>query len=494
MKKQCVLEYAVLLIVSVISFTYYGLPFYKGINSDIAIHVYMTQSFSLPADFYYWGQDRLGSFIPAIAHMVHTLTGIKPYWCVSLVEYAVIVAGIALWWRFINSSLSRILLAVFVLLPFYEMSYLLLPAHPYGEQMAVLAVVFVSMKRFTEQPGVFSVLIASVFASIAVWISDFSIVYLALIPPFFADVLRFHFVPIGKAIKNPISQSVVLSLVIFLGCMVLLVLVKLQSQRDISYAEQPFANLDEIKYTLGLLWFYTKNVLTFSSINLFNSIAVYALIPAVIGVLYYSKPTDRWDRYFFWSIPVAFVILVLSRWVAINYVMIKYFIPVIFISALYLARKLSTIQSPFQRQALFALSVIGVVSASLTSITIDHKVYRDTEVANFDIDELKQIEAGNYIGGYWYSYVLGTAHPETIKATPHQRDYVRNPRLAQQVINSDTIMVVMNNWLEQLPDTLIEFNRVFTSTDAVIASGRLRMAAYVNRGLKDKPEGFQLTD
>lgn len=64
-----------------ISYQFYirfSLWHFKGLNSDHAIHILMAESFDYTKDWYYWGQNRLGSFIPMLGAIFIYLGGGTP--------------------------------------------------------------------------------------------------------------------------------------------------------------------------------------------------------------------------------------------------------------------------------------------------------------------------------------------------------------------------------------------------------------------------------
>jgi hypothetical protein len=62
------------------------------LNSDEASHVLMAYDFRFPTDLYYWGQDRLGSLVPLLAHGL--VWGLGPAVVVGVVHYGLMALGV----------------------------------------------------------------------------------------------------------------------------------------------------------------------------------------------------------------------------------------------------------------------------------------------------------------------------------------------------------------------------------------------------------------
>lgn len=79
----------------------------------------------------------------------------------------------------------------------------------------------------------------------------------------------------------------------------------------------------------------------------------------------------------------------------------------------------------------------------------------ETEVLS-DFSELGEI---GIIGEYWNTYMIAATNPDQIKATPYEGSgAVRNLNYAYETLNQKRLFVVRNMWMDNFPDTLIQFN------------------------------------
>ena len=188
------LYYGVLGLIIGTSFLFYAPCNYGYYNSDHAIHVLMSKEFRLPRDFFYWGQNRLGSFLPMVAFSLHKLIQIHYLYLCSLIQYLFLLTGFLILSKELKSLLLKLSLCALIFLPVNEYNALILIGHPYSSQLFAgsLFLFFLSLfskhllKNNTFGPKQFTISLllsmgASTFFIIGIWISEFNAV-LILIP------------------------------------------------------------------------------------------------------------------------------------------------------------------------------------------------------------------------------------------------------------------------------------------------------------------------
>lgn len=83
------------------------------------------------------------------------------------------------------------------------------------------------------------------------------------------------------------------------------------------------------------------------------------------------------------------------------------------------------------------------------------------------------------IAEYWNAYMTASPDPAHIKATPHDKDYVRNRELVAVVFKQPRIYLIRDGWLEAFPDTIIQFGRVLKRQGRTIHIADAWMNRYV---------------
>ena len=75
------------------------------------------------------------------------------------------------------------------------------------------------------------------------------------------------------------------------------------------------------------------------------------------------------------------------------------------------------------------------------------------------LSEFQSLGDIGLISEYWYSYLSASPDPIHIKATPHDKDYVRNYKLVEEVFDQPRIFIIKDGWMDSFPDTLRQFGR-----------------------------------
>jgi hypothetical protein len=129
-------------------------------------------------DFYYWGQDKLGSIIPFLAAIPMKGFGVDAVDTVTWVVYALLLVG----WAGVAILLQNPFLAwvfgVFLLTPPLHFAWLVLAGHPYTGQIFFFGLMAAALTRWPAR-WVPPILVA--LAGGSIWASDFSIIILGVI-------------------------------------------------------------------------------------------------------------------------------------------------------------------------------------------------------------------------------------------------------------------------------------------------------------------------
>ena len=270
------MDWGWLLLIATLSFFLSGLPYYPFLNSDIAVHVLMTESFSFRYDLYFWGQDRLGSLVPMMANVLYRTTGASPFWLTAIVKWLFLVIGCASFWSFIPNRFQRWVWTCLWFFPAYEMMYHLLPGHPYAEQMAMFGLSLLFFHRSVNASSFsWNVHLFLLFASTSFWISDFSLIFYLVLIGLFSSKFKLLF---QRILSNTLKARVFSFLILISLVFCFLIVAKVTAARDETYTVSMFASLDQLYYSLSMLWFYTKNVLIFQSVSIWNSVYFYSTL------------------------------------------------------------------------------------------------------------------------------------------------------------------------------------------------------------------------
>ncbi len=466
------LYYIILGSLIIFSFFTFSEQFYPLLNSDMAVNILMTPGFSIPANLYFWGQDRAGSLIPMIAQILCSTYHFPPIIAVSLVHYIFLIAGyFALSTLFKDRSLRLALAFVWFFPCWHFLDHVLLL---FGIQMSMLAISIYFINRSSQTHTIRIRLLWLSMACIsfitAVWVSDmsiFSMLAFLLGIAFFnrKNFTRTYFIAFLKD-KHYLLQLVISIIWLIIGTIFILY-AKSKAVRVDLYNQDFLNNFREIVATIRIMTGSLFQVFIFASENVLESIYAWAILVGVPWIFFLTKKkTDpsqpftqqRWLTFFLLNGIVTLLIVILSQWVFINGVGRQYF-TVVYISIwlaflLYLQANGSRNRS-LRITLLFIIILIGTFS-SFNKFYFPKKISPRTNVLN----EFKALGNIGLIAGYQNAYLSASPDPNRIKATPHDKDDVRNRHLVEQVFKQPQIYLIKDCWLDSFPDTIHQFGHV----------------------------------
>ncbi len=123
---------------------------FAGLNSDHAIHILMAESFDWTKDWYYWGQNRLGSLMPLIGSLLISL-GFGSFDAMGLTQIFLCLSLLLMVRSFVHSSWVFVGATAVLLLPIFPFWMQVSLGHPYLGQLFfnLLFLVIFSAKKLS---------------------------------------------------------------------------------------------------------------------------------------------------------------------------------------------------------------------------------------------------------------------------------------------------------------------------------------------------------
>ncbi len=462
-------RYLLTCIIAFISFLLYSPDFYPLLNSDDALNVLMAFDYHLPADIYCWGQDRGGTLIPLMSQVFIQPFTISPVTAVSLSNYLLLVIGYIGFSSLLHRRSDKLIFAVLWFLPFVK--FVDLARYPLGMEYSLIGASLCLINRHELQSHAAAMvkqlrlLLIVLLLIAALWVSDLAVVSIFVL----LAVLVYH--RVGIAGKKLNIRTLVTTLagillaILFIRYAKSIPEVPVKDYTKINSLHGFIASLIIVAGTINeMLFFKTGN--PFSGIFCWLAIAFLAVLlvllwrkRAVIALL-----RKKWPLFFLADLAVIMAVLLSSVWVLKNGTGRWYFVAP-YISATmavllimehldgYLPEKSALVLRIF----LGAIAVTGALSPLYALKYIRPETLKPkTQV----FGELRQLGRIGIIGAYWNSYIAAVPDPGMIKATPHDQSSVRSQALADSVLSRENIYVVRDTWLNEFPDTLIQFGTV----------------------------------
>jgi hypothetical protein len=520
-KREHRLFYGLYLLVVVIafllSFRSFAPYLTSNLSSDHAIHILMAYHLKLPDDLYYWGQNRLGSVVPILGHLVLKVLPLSPIVAVSYVQYFLLLVGFFCFASLFRSTTAKILFALVWFLPLRSSVELLMIGQPYGAQYAFIGIAVVLVNQLIKKPAETSpirkqVLLALATASLflGLWISDFTIVTMLLLV---LIALKYIYDRISINPSEPILKKIGLFYPDIINVTVVSVLgllfigyAKANASTKHNYAgssNSPAEILEVIsKLSASLL-----RTLTFQANNLFLSLhsILVALLLIYVSVVILTARRNKekltvssWSLFFLVSAIASLILLVLSHWVYINDISLRYFV-VVYV-ALWVAALLFVEGLPgaIARRAYILLLLIALTSSFSLPDGVFAIQKRQPKVQRLErLEQLERLGQAGFIGEYWSSYVLCSSNPAALNCTPHdpkgttpclplgeqqkQIGRVRCSRCVPEVLASEKIYLVKEKWFDVFPKQVQQFGQCLIKAGDPIKRAGYTLALYKKR-------------
>ncbi|MCX6274687.1 MAG: hypothetical protein NTV09_05735 [Bacteroidetes bacterium] len=451
---------AALILFSFFSFSYRYYPFF---NADAALAVLMSYDYHFPKDLYCWGQDRGGTLEMMIAHFFISLFHSSPLITSSVIHYILLVAGLVASFHFVRKPFFRLALTVAWFFPshFFIESVL----YQFGVQFSLfmMGLYFLSKSINSGKRKSLFLSLLLFFMILNVWVLD-----LGIIPVFFLALLiiismifqkKMHeLTPEGMrrlfTLKNCIiCISWTIAGILFISY------AKINASQATTYNESGLNNPRELVTTATSL--FNSILVSFRLLRKpTESFYFYSVIGFLVAfALHFRRknekhiPVSFFRTFFLCQAAFGVLLLLFSKQVLLANLPVRYFGGAYLSIVLFLLMKLETIEI----RPLISISLSIVLAASILSSLYESYFPKKLApmVKNFPM--LDSLQPVGIIGSYWNSYVFSAIDPVNIKATPHDRDNVRNRDLALETLMQPRLLLIQNEWLEKFPDSISQF-------------------------------------
>jgi hypothetical protein len=433
-------------------FIRFSLWHFKGLNSDHAIHILMAESFDWSKDWYYWGQNRIGSFIPMLGALIICLRGGDSFNALGLAQISIIIGILFFLKELVQTRFSFLALATITLAPIYPFWLQLSLGHPYLSQLffnLFLLVCFYSKKLSSRHKA----LILPLLAVLSVWASELSAAFL----------LALAIVEFKALLKILKAQPLWLSLSFIIG-LSFLYFAKNAAVTIQTYSTL-FASPAEIFEELKNLSTDFTRILLFDSNKPFNSLLswVYLIHLSLLAVFWrkFKLSFSSASKVFLLATLLSFILILLSNWSKEMGSPLRYY------TYSYILLAIGSITCVDALAQKFPLSPgMAVIIAAFTfnaSIQFNHRF----NTGSFDwitrtqseilVSGLKQEfpheKSISLIGSYWNTYLID-ALSEQVISIPHKGANIRDYRNLDQVLANRYFIIVGNEWLDEFPAEL----------------------------------------
>lgn len=447
-RSSAIPELAFVLFTSILSFCLLSIFSSNNYHSDHAIHVLMSYYLDLPADLYYWGQDRLGSLLPIISHIFVKL-GTDPFITTAVVNQVILTVACVSMIGLLKDIFSKIIFTIIWFFPPIWFNELLLPGHPDSLQIGIIAVIISLTNNLTEESDfkkfASRYLLILLLTSLSLWIAESSIV--TLIFPAYLLYRSRTFQTKGRFF----------SLVFITSLFYAVSATAIMYAKEQAIQMEGYSKLNSIVQILDHVILIVSNIITASVSGMAELIFVLVFTVILVFVVLNNLST-RSSETFQFTITVSLLLLsisIISAWVFENGGAARYFTGSFYFA---LTAFLIHLNEKPVINAQYSKSLILILAAA-TLITEMQNAENDSPHATYK--RLKTYTEGmrslSVIGDYWHSYNIAAIDPSRIIATPHDKSHSRSELMKRKVLLADTIYAIKDYWLESFPDTLSQY-------------------------------------
>ena len=482
--------YLLLCLLIIFSFRNFSEIYFPLLNSDMAVNVLMSQSFNLPGDLYFWGQDRAGSLIPLLANFLVEAYKFPPVLAVSVIHYLILIAGFfALASFFRNRNLKLILALIWFFPSWHFLDHVILL---FGIQMSMIAIALyflkimhMAVKRYVRLAWLS---LACLSFIIAIWVSDLALLSLIIVALIVAWKYRMMFRN-RRILYFLKDRDILLNVVIMAAWFIIgtafILYAKHKATRIEAYHTHHLSHPDEIFASLKIIFYFIWRLLTFASQNFVESIYAWAIIAGLPLIMLLSNTrthflkfcaSHKWLIFFALNGILTFFLLILSHWVYINGTPRRYF-TIVYISIWVAILLYIEVTGSSNRQLRMIILLIIVLLGSISSF---NKFYFPKRLPSriTEMSDLQKLGDFGLISDYWDAYVSACVDPKHIVATPHDKAQVRNYYYAETVFKMPKLYLARDGWMNSFPDTITEFGHILSRKGSEFHLGNLYLCQY----------------
>ena len=451
----------------------------------------MSARSDYPEGIYYWGQNRLGSFLPEVTSYFVSIFKIHPLTAISIVNHLFLLTIFFVLQSVLKNTLYKIFLAIIIFFPLYTFNALLLIGHPYCSQIfAGTLAVFLLYKSYEKinllqsfkniSIWLYGLLSAFLFG-ISIWISESSFLFVAFVILYFLMEKEKR-----KNFFEVFMKQKVLSISFFISFFVVGIfwIIKIKQFKNY-YPENDL--YDQIFITKGeeILqqgkWMWEKFTNTILFRGEANSTGWFAwlCIIAIVTLSYLGRKTKgTFTSSLIITLFIGFIALFFSTWNYRSEFEPRYFTILFPFLILWIFVHLEKLKIKYNILRIIPAAFLAIISLINNSNFILER--KPGVIERFS--EFAELEPGGMIGNYWQVYRACSISPFHLKGIPMQGDPLRNEHMLEEVMNEKIIYIIKTDFTgmeNKMPDTLIQYGyRLIRTNHKIKNIGYISVVTY----------------
>ena len=482
--------YTFIILIILISYFHFSAIYYPFLDFNTALTILMTPGFGIPGDLYMWGQNFSGSLIPFLAQILYLTYRFPPAMAVSIIHFAILIIGFLTLSTFFKTKFTKILLAMVWFLPVWHAIGQVTTISGIQLSAFVIGIYCLNRKQvaLTLYRELMWLSLSCLSFLVSIWVSDLAFITLGLFIIYLlwmkknSGLLKNPFTELSN--RNHLYPFLIVSGTFLIGAGFLFY-AKIHAAKTFSIYQPLFGSPETILVSCNLFFQSLIHILTFTAGNITESLfswGTLAFIPWSITIskkrnpILPSEQTPNWYIFFLANAIVLLVFLLISNWVGINGTNRRYF-SIVFISSaialLFFTEASESAQPRTRKIVLFLLLGLGLLSSLIPLYFPEVLVAKNTALS-----DLKTMGTFGIIGETTAVTFSASVDPDHIKATPHDKEYIRNFSLVKGVFKQNRIYLIKQGWLTVFPDTIKQFGFILQRLGNSFHKGGYELCRY----------------
>ncbi len=435
------------------SFRLYSYPYFPLLNSDHALSILHIHFFNWPADFYAYGQDRMGNLIPLLAQPLY-LAGVPVLWAEAIIHYGIYTLGFLAWASFFKSTPTKAFFAIWWFFPNARLMNMV--DFSFGTCIALFGIAIHLLYKLHNKKPLLALILYFCISFLAIWVNDFALFFVVATTICFSGAIYFSW---NNRISYKLTHWILANLI---GAAIMgAVLYYFKSKVEVEYGG--ITSFQDIIQIINVFLLSLQDIFLATQKNYLEAIfAFVSLLMCFYTVFRLIKINNHNSLIYILLLSICFCFLAIlaTKFTLLGGVPRRYFILPYFcmLMSFLLFWESDSRANKWWNVLLF----IGMISGAFSSIwEMKYFFPKSLESKAEIMAELNPNHRIVVLGNYWNSYIHSVVKPDKVYSIVKEDDLIRDWSMVERFLQFDTIYVNRDMWMDSFPDSLYQYGNVY---------------------------------
>lgn len=435
------------------SFRLYSYPYFPLLNSDHALTILHIHFFNWPADFYAYGQDRMGNLIPLLARPLY-LAGVPVLWAEAIVHFGIYSFGFLAWSSFFKSNQAKAFLAIWWFFPNARLMNIV--DFSFGTCISLFGIALYLLYRLQNKKPILALILYFCFNFLAIWVNDFALFFVIAATISLTLAIYFSW---NNRIQYKLTHWIIANAIG--AALIGVVLFYFKSKVQIEYGG--LSTFQDILQIINVFLLSLQDIFLGTQKNYLESIfALVSLLMIIYIVFRLVKKNNHNSLIYILLLSILFCLIgvLATKFTLLGGVPRRYFILPYFcmLMSFLLFWENDTKANKWWSVLLF----VALVSGAFSSVWEMKYIFpKSLESKAKIMAELNPEHRVMVLGNYWNSYIHSVVSPDKVYSVVKEDDLIRDWSMVERFLQFDTIYVNRDMWMDSFPDTLYQYGNKY---------------------------------